>query len=137
MVNALLAFVLAIGVMQASGVEIIAKDGMSGVDAAGTAVASTPASWEKLWRSYASDRPLPQVDFTRRRVVAIFLGSRPTAGFGIEIVGVKTEGDTTTVEWTEVRPEQGLLLAQVMTSPALIASIPTTAANVGFRKVTR
>jgi hypothetical protein len=100
-------------------------------------VAFTPAEWEKLWRSHAFEKPLPKVDFSTRRVVAIFLGSRPTPGYQIEIISVKTEGDTSTVEWRELRPQQGLLQAQVLTSPALIASIPKTGSTVAFRKVTR
>ena len=137
MSNVLLALMIAVSLLQISGVQIIASNSMSNVDEPGTAVAFTPAEWEKLWRSHAFDKPLPKVDFTTRRVVAIFLGSRPTPGYEIEIIGVKTDGDTATVEWTELRPQQGLLQAQVLTSPALIASIPKAGSTVAFRKVTR
>lgn len=137
MSNFLIALALVVTAVQASDVEIIARDGMSHVDEARTAVAFTEGEWSTLWRAHAGDKALPKVDFTKRRVIAIFLGSRPTAGYEIEIVGVKADGGNVTVEWTEVRPKPGVLLAQVMTSPAVIASIPTTAANIGFRKVTR
>jgi hypothetical protein len=133
----LVAIVLAITALQVPGVEIIAHDNMSNVDEAGTAVASTEDGWGKLWRSVTPDKPLPKVDFARRSVVAIFLGSRPTAGYDIEIVGTKQEGPSLIVEWAEVRPQAGVMLAQVLTAPALIASIPKSAGSIGFRKVTR
>lgn len=133
----ILAFVVAMSAMQAGDVELIAADSMSNVDEARTAVASTEAEWSVLWKSHAFEKPLPKVDFAKRRIVAVFLGTRPSAGYQVEIVGIKTEGNTVVVEWAEARPKPGLLLAQVLTSPAVIASIPKTAADVTFRKVTR
>ena len=137
MSNLLLAVAFAMGLLQTGSVETIAKDNMSGVDEPRTVVATTEAEWTTLWKSHAFEKPQPKVDFATRRVVAIFLGSRPSAGYDIEIVGTMTEGKTTVVEWTEVRPKPGMLLAQVLTSPALIASIPKSAGDVTFRKVTR
>lgn len=137
MSHLLLALVLTLGAIQGTGVEIIAKDSMSNVDEAGTAVATTQDAWRKLWRSHASDKPLPKVDLATRSVVAIFLGSRPTPGYDVEIVGTKEEAGTLIVEWTESRPKERVMLAQVLTSPVLIASIPKPAGTIGFRKVTR
>lgn len=138
--NALvLAMVVAAAVSQPGDVETIAQDSMSHVEDAGHAAAFTQGEWAAIWRKHALDKPPPKVDFTTRTVVAIFLGSRPTAGYGIEIIGTRKEGDAVIVEWAEVRPTAGVLLAQVLTSPALIASIPKTAGttSIGFRKVTR
>ncbi len=132
----LLAIVITAAAYQPGGVETIAKASMSNIDDARQAVVSTEAEWATLWRQHDFDKPAPKVDFTRRTVVAIFLGSRPTAGFDVEIVGTKQEGDTVFVEWAEVRPQERALLAQVLTSPAVIASIPK-AGKVAFRKVQR
>jgi hypothetical protein len=133
------AIVIATALLQAGDIETIAKDSMSNVEEAGQAAAFTAGEWAALWRKHAFDKPLPKVDFATRNVVAIFLGSRPTAGYDIEIVGTRKEGDAVIVEWAEVRPKERQLLAQVLTSPALIASIPKTAGttSIGFRKVTR
>lgn len=133
----ILALVVVMSAMQSGDVELIAADSMSNVDEARTAVASTEAEWSALWKSHASDKALPKVDFAKRRVVAVFLGSRPSAGYRVEIIGVKPEGGGVVVEWSEARPKPGLLLAQVLTSPAAIASIPRSAGGVTFRKVTR
>jgi hypothetical protein len=133
----LLAIAVAMTALQPGGVETIARDSMSNVDEARTAVAFTPGEWETFWRSHGSGKPLPKVDFTTRRVAAIFLGTRPTAGYDIEIVGTREDGGTLIVEWREIRPKQGLLLAQVLTAPALIVSVPKVGSEVGFRKVTQ
>jgi hypothetical protein len=138
--NALvLAIVVTAVVWQPGDIQTIAKDSMSNVEDAGQAVAFTQDEWGLIWRKHAFDKPLPKVDFATRNVIAIFLGSRPTAGYDIEILGTEQDGDAVIVEWAEVRPRERLLLAQVLTSPALIASIPKTAGatSVGFRKVTR
>jgi hypothetical protein len=132
-----LALAIVVAAMQPSGIEVIARDGMSAVDEPRTAVANTEAEWAALWRSHAFEKPLPKVDFATRRVLAIFLGSRPTAGFGIEIVGTKTESGNVVVEWAEMPPKPGSLLAQVLTSPALFVSIEKAPGTVTFRKVTR
>ena len=133
----ILALVFAMSAMQAGDIELIAADSMSNVDEARTVVASTEAEWTALWKSHAFDKALPRVDFSKRRVVAVFLGSRPSAGYNVEIIGTKSEGNGVVVEWSEVRPKPGLLLAQVLTSPAAIASIPKSGGDVTFRKVTR
>lgn len=132
-----LAVVLAMSAMQAGDVELIAADNMSNVEEARTTVASTAEEWSALWKSHAFGKPVPKVDFAKRRVVAVFLGSRPTAGYQIEFIGTTTEGNNVIVEWTEVRPKPGMLAAQVLTSPAAFASIPASKAEVTFRKVTR
>ncbi len=133
----LLAIAVLAGVFQSGGVETIAKDSMSNVDEALQSVAQTEAEWAKLWRSHNTDKPAPKVDLQARTVVAIFLGSRPTAGYDVEIVGTRLEGGGVVVEWAEVRPGKGSLLAQILTSPALIASIPKVTGPVTFRKITR
>jgi len=53
----------------------------SWVDSPRQAVARTPQDWAALWGLHAPDRPLPAVDFSTDMVIAIFLGSRPSADF--------------------------------------------------------
>jgi hypothetical protein len=135
MIATLLTIVLS-AMTQPPGVEMIVTDNNSNAEELRTAVAWTPGEWAALWRAHAGLlKPAPVVDLTKRTVVAVFLGTRPTAGYTVEIVGTKQEGKTLVVEWRETRPKEGLLLAQVLTSPAVIASIPKFSGDVGFRKV--
>ena len=118
--------------------ETIVRDNMSNVDDAKQAVARTPAEWEALWRLHAGDQaPPPKIDFTKRTVVAVFLGSRPSAGYAVEVSGTKPAGKTLTVEWSEHTPKPGHVSAQVITSPSHLVSIPKFAGEITFRKVER
>ena len=62
------------------------------MDEARQATVRSAAEWETLWRQHAGERARPPVDFAKEMVVAVFLGSRPTAGFSIEIVGTREDG---------------------------------------------
>lgn len=116
--------------------ETIVRDNMSSVEDAKQAVARTPAEWAALWRQHAGDRaPLPRIDFTKRIVVAVFLGTRPTAGYAAEVSGTKAAGKALIVEWREDRPKPGNILAQVMTSPSHLVSIPRFEGEITFQKV--
>jgi len=135
MIAILLAIVTAVFV-QPNGIEHIVSDNHSMVDELRTAVAWKQGEWEALWRSHAGMlKPAPAVDLTKRTVVAVFLGSRPTAGYTVEIVRTRQEGKTLIVEWREGRPKERMLLAQVLTSPAVIVSIPKFDGEIGFKKV--
>jgi hypothetical protein len=94
-------------------------------------------AWAALWRTHAPDRPQPVVDFAREMVVGIFLGTRPTAGFAVEIVGYRLEGDRMVVTYRESRPAGGTLTAQVLTAPFHLAAISTRIGDVIFEKIER
>jgi PrcB C-terminal len=98
------------------------------------ATVRSAVEWEKLWRLHAGERARPAVDFGREMVVAVFLGSRPTAGFSIEIVDAREEGDALVVQYRETRPPAGGIVAQVLTSPYHIVAMPRHAA-VKFEKI--
>jgi hypothetical protein len=109
----------------------------SNVDAARQATARTPGEWEALWRAHGGDRTRPAVDFSKEFVVAVFLGSRPTAGFSVEIVSTRDDGAGLVVQYRETRPPAGAILAQVLTMPYHIAAVPKRAGvtDVKFEKI--
>ena len=123
--------------MQQSGIDTIARDSLSGVDMPRQAIARTDSEWSALWQQHAGGKPLPKVDFGKRTVVAVFLGSRPSAGYGVEVVGARQESKTLIVEWRELRPSADSLLAQVMTSPAHVVSIPRFDGDIKFEKAAK
>ena len=124
--------------MQASPsptVQTVATDMMSQVDMPKQAVARTAEEWAALWKLHNGDRPAPKVDLAARTVVAVFLGSRMSAGFAAEIAGTRQQGSVLIVEWRERKPERGMVSAQVITSPAHIATIPKFAGEIRFEQV--
>jgi hypothetical protein len=114
---------------------IVAQGAMSNVDEPRQAVVRTAAEWQALWKQHDQDSTAPPVDFTQDTVAAVFLGSRPTAGFAVDITGVKTEGTRTVVEYVERQPPRDGFTAQVITSPFQIVRFTRTAGPVEFRRL--
>jgi hypothetical protein len=114
----------------------IDKGTMSNMDDARQASARSVDEWSKLWTLHAGERTRPSVDFTKEVVVAVFMGTRPTAGFAIEIVRVREEGVALVVSWRETRPAPDSITAQVLTSPFHIVAVPKgTTTDVKFERI--
>ena len=69
----------------------------SNIDQARTVVVRSADEWSALWRAHVADKPVAPVDFTKEMVVGVFLGSRPTAGYSVEIVGTQEQPDEASV----------------------------------------
>lgn len=112
----------------------VAQGTMSGIEEPRTVVVRTAAEWQALWKEHDPEHPVPAVDFGQSMVVGVFLGSRPTAGFAVEIAAVKADGNRTIVEYVERRPSRDQFVAQVVTSPFQLVRVPRTAGDVEFRR---
>jgi PrcB C-terminal len=111
---------------------------MSGIDRPAQRVVRIQPEWEVLWREHArAGRPAPPVDFSSRMVLAVFLGSRPTGGYSVAIIGTRLDGDTLVVEWTERAPNPRDITAQVLTSPAHLVEVPKHAGVIRFEQVSQ
>jgi hypothetical protein len=111
------------------------KGDQSNMDDARQAVARSEAEWNLLWRQHSPDRPQPKVDFAREMVVGVFMGTRPTAGYAVEIVGTREEGGSLIVQYRETRPARGMVAAQVITSAYHIIALPSRPGAVTFERV--
>lgn len=107
----------------------------SNMDDARQAVARTPGEWDALWRQHSPDRPQPKIDFAREMAAGVFLGSRPTAGFDVEIVGSAAMDGTLVVQYREVRPAGDAITAQIITSPYHLVALPRFTGDVRFERV--
>ena len=109
---------------------------MSGIDGPRQAVVRSQREWEALWRQHApAGRPVPAVDFAKRMVVGVFIGSRPTGGFSVTITRARLDGATLIVEWSERAPSPRDISAQVVTSPAHIVELPRHDGAIRFDRV--
>jgi hypothetical protein len=131
--------VLAAALIQAApgGVHTLAVNPMSNVQEPRQVVARTAAEWAALWQAHAGGNTLaPAVDFNTHSVVAVFLGTRPSPGYFVTIVGTRVDGAVLVVQWSERRPVRGdVSSAAVLTSPAVLASVPKPAGEIRFEKV--
>jgi len=133
-----MAFLLALTLVlqgPAATVTTLAHSTGSFIDKPRQAVARTPAEWAALWKEHAGPAPAPKVDLSKATVVAVFLGDRMTAGYAVNIIGTRRDGAALVVQWAERMPAADRMTAQVITSPAHIASIPAFAGEIRFEKV--
>ena len=107
----------------------IEKGDQSNVDDAKQVVVRDATAWRAMWRQHAPDRPLPAIDFEKESVVAVFMGSRNTAGYSITILSATEGGGALVVKYRETRPTAGGVTAQVLTFPYHIVAIPKVAAT--------
>jgi len=106
----------------------------SNMDDAAQVVAKTPEEWQQLWQKHTPDRQRPPVDFAKEMVVGVFLGSRPTAGYVLEIVSATQDSGTLLVRYRESAPPRGAMTAQVLTSPYHLVAVPFFPGSVKFEK---
>lgn len=112
----------------------IAQGSRSGIQDARTVVVRSAGEWQTLWKAHDTEPP-PNIDFSRDIVLGVFLGTRPTAGFSVQITAVTAKGTTAVVEFVESRPRRGVMTAQVLTSPFHLVTVPRQYASFEFRKV--
>jgi uncharacterized membrane protein len=94
-------------------------------------VVRTPEEWRMLWALHAGpDGTAPAINFDSAIVAAAFAGEKPTAGQGIEIIGAIGDMEGVRLLVEEHAPGQGMVAAQVMTSPFHIVSFPRTEREV-------
>jgi len=89
--------------------------------------------WELLWQlaGEAPPGPLPENAIG----VGVFLGMRPTAGSGVEVVDVLYWPQEVLVVYEEIPPPADAPAAQALTAPYAIAVAPASEAPVHFRSV--
>ncbi len=93
----------------------------------------TPAEWQTLWKEHAPpSAKLPGVDFAKDMVVGVFLGTRPTGGYSVDVVSVESSGGETVVTYRETQPARDALLIQTLTSPVHLVRIPRQKGAVRF-----
>jgi uncharacterized membrane protein len=114
----------------------IARGDASRISEPRRVIARTEEEWRTLWATHAGPGASPpDVDMTSATVAAAFAGEKPSAGHGVEITAAD-DAAATNAEYATLAPrgvrlvveEQhaapGGILAQVMTSPFHIVSVP-------------
>ncbi|MBI3551169.1 MAG: protease complex subunit PrcB family protein [Elusimicrobia bacterium] len=101
----------------------------------GTRTVSDAKTFKALWRALAPAAPVPELDFSRQEVVAVFLGSRPSGGFSVEIVSAASDENGVLVRWREQTPPAGLPAPEGATTPYALRAIPKSDLPVRFQKI--
>ncbi len=135
MTAAALAILVALFQMFAPPLRTIDRGTMSQIDDARFVTIRSQPEWSALWRTHAPAKPLPPVDWSSEMVVGVFLGTRPTAGFSVDMVGYRVEGNRVVAGYKEIPPARDTITAQMLTSPFVLAVIPRRDGDVTFEKI--
>ncbi|MEH2371468.1 protease complex subunit PrcB family protein [Nostoc sp.] len=124
----------------------IARGADSGHQGASQMVIDNLERWIDLWQQHTCNTEppslVPQVDFTRYRVVVIFAGEKPTGGYSVEILSAETSSSQTkdrsslviTVQYRQ--PGAGDFVTEALTYPYHMIRIPKIDVNkVVFKQV--
>lgn len=99
-------------------------------------VINNEEDFQKLWEDHTGAKTnnafLPKIDFNLKKVVGIFLGDRPTAGYQAEIDKIEEEKDKITVFLKEKRPQQGNIVKAEVTQPFLIVETKSSNKTLVF-----
>ena len=113
----------------------IARGANSQIMDARQAVVQNDNEWRALWGQHARDASAPPaVDFARFTVVGLFVGSRSSAGYSVEITSAAPRNGETILEYVERQPAPDAITAQVITAPFHIVRIPKTTGRVVLRR---
>jgi hypothetical protein len=117
----------------------IARGANSGYPTASQLVIDNPKEWASVWQQHTSNiipsPPVPDVDFTDNKVVAVFMGEKRTGGYSVEILTVETKSSeqkdlaSLVITVADRQPKPGEIVQEVITHPYHIITIPQSAAN--------
>ena len=113
----------------------VAKGNASNQQDARQVTVRTAAEWTSLWKEHAPTAKMPSVDFAKQMVVGIFLGTKPSDGHQVEIVGVRTQDKDVIVEYVQRQPGRGTMAAQILTEPYHLVAVAKHPGPVRFLHV--
>ena len=90
-------------------------------------VATSQAELENVWgQAYGSLRPqpeVPQVDFSQESVAGMFLGQKPTGGYGVNVQDVTLEDGEVYVQVNVTEPAPDAITTQAFTNPWVMVRV--------------
>lgn len=134
-------------VRQVAGVKLVKgilrewRGSQSGMTEKAQQVVRTRAEWERLWAQIRAGEvpppPAPKIDWTNEMVLALFMGQRPTGGYGVAIQSVEYGTKEIVVRYEETAPPPDAITIQVLTQPWVAAVVKRSNLPVRFVCVSR
>lgn len=114
----------------------IANGSYSRIQDARTVVIKDQASWNKLWQEHQADGVAPaQIDFSRKMLISIFLGTQSSGCSGIQDVRIWQQTDKVAVSYYNLEPSANSMCIASITTPFYITEIDTRNEAVEFNRV--
>jgi len=112
----------------------VTQGNVSLIDEPRTVVIRSAEEWRTLWKAHSPQTVL-DVDFNGAVVVGVFLGSRPTSGYRVQIEAIRQRGTTMVVEYRERRPDPADVVAQILTAPFHVVRVASRPEMVEFTRL--
>ena len=119
--------------------ETVAKEYHGGYGQRNDLVIKDDVAWKDLWnKTYSHIIPmpnLPQVDFRKEMIIAVYMGARNSGGFSIDIASIQDLGSSIEVSVKEIVPFSGQgIVTMALTQPYHIVKVPKQDKKVVFRR---
>lgn len=92
-----------------------------------TRLSSSVTEFDAVWQLAAGAQipapAAPSVDFTKQKVVTVFMGQRPTGGYGLRLISSAPRRGGLRLLLEVSQPGAGLVQSQVITSPYLMVTV--------------
>jgi len=98
---------------------------------------NSEAEYRKLWDEFYSELDqlpmMPEVDFSKYSVIAVFMGVKNTGGFDIKINNITSSGGKLIVNVTETSPGINCIVTDAITKPCDFVRIGKTDKEAEFK----
>ena len=109
---------------------------ISGIRERRREVIADAAEWAELWAEMQAmvmpKPPVPEIDFGSRMVVFASMGERTSGGYTISVLEAAQQDGAMYVVVEEATPGIECITTDVVTTPAVAVSVPSTASSVLF-----
>jgi hypothetical protein len=112
----------------------VARGATSSIETARTVVVRNADEWRALWKEHAGHSKAPAVDFASAMIVAVFMGTKPTGGYAVEIAQIEQRDGEVVVTYRERRPGPDDITTQALTSPFHIVRTESRSGRVTFER---
>lgn len=117
--------------------EILLEESYGGTDKPENRVITTQKELESVYavinRMRRPGIAVPQVDFSKKTVVAVFMGKQSSGGNRVEIKKIAETGDTVEIHVRKIHPGEGDMTTMAITQPFVFAEIPVSDKKVIFK----
>ena len=104
---------------------MLSKSAYQGKEEKSFEIIKDKAALVKLYEGI-HDTEIPKVDFSKARIVALFLGQRSSGGYEINIKNVEEKDNKIYITIEEVSPNAGDMATMAITNPFIVAKINST-----------
>jgi len=116
--------------------EVVNYGSISGYSDETHFVARTEVEWIEVWKEhtkpYRSEIPRPEIDFSEKMMLCVFMGTCSTTGYAISVERVWIEGEKMHAKIIKSSPPKDAVVGQALTNQYTFISLEKTDLEVTF-----